>query len=75
MSESRVEYYCRVCYKPNPPDSSGRCFDCVNAAFNRAGMEQRDKRSVWKLRDLWLHKSLTREPAEQSQSADPENPE
>ncbi len=33
-------------------DASGRCFDCVNRDFRKIEMEQNDKRSIWKIRDI-----------------------
>ena len=45
---------CVRCGAPGP-DSSGRCFDCVQADFRRIEMEMNDKRSMWKLRDIAVH--------------------
>ena len=42
---------CVRCGAPGP-DSSGRCFDCVQVDFRRIQMEMNDKRSIFKLRDI-----------------------
>jgi hypothetical protein len=49
MNPERLDK-CRLC-GANGPDASGRCFDCVNAAYIRVEMEQRDQRSMFQIRD------------------------
>lgn len=50
------------CYKcgADGPDSSGRCWDCVQRDFYEATEYQRDKRSMWKLRDIEIHEAEVR---------------
>jgi len=43
--------HCRKCGALGA-DASGRCWDCVSRDFTKAEMEQADKRSVYKIRDI-----------------------